>query len=258
MDPVYRSVLDPVAAMAFAAAATSDIRLGVAVVNVPYVSPAYLAKQAATVDILSGGRLDLGLGLGWMPEEFAATGGSMERRGARAEEYVRVLRTLWGPQPAQFTGEFYSLPLATTLPGPVQAGGPPILLGGLAPRALRRVGQVADGWVTSSRADLSRIGESIDIVRSAAADADRDPAAIRIICRGVVRSGEPVTGDDGRLLLSGSFAQITDDVGWLADKGVTEVFFDLNWDPMIGSPDVDPVVATDRAASLLEALQPGT
>jgi probable F420-dependent oxidoreductase len=258
MDPVYRSVLDPMAAMAFAAAATSDIRLGVAVVNVPYVSPAYLAKQAATVDILSGGRLDLGLGLGWMPEEFTATGGSMERRGARAEEYVRVLRTLWGPQPAQFSGEFYSVPLATTLPGPVQADGPPILLGGLAPRALRRVGQLADGWVTSSRADLSRIGESIDIVRSAAADAARDPAAIRIICRGVVRSGEPVTGDNGRLLLSGSFAQITDDVGWLADNGVTEVFFDLNWDPLIGSPDVDPVAATDRAASLLEALQPGT
>jgi probable F420-dependent oxidoreductase len=258
MDPVYHSVLDPVAAMAFAAAATSDVRLGVAVLNVPYVSPAYLAKQAATVDILSGGRLDLGLGLGWMPAEFAATGGSMERRGARAEEYVRVLRTLWGPQPAQFSGEFYSVPLATTLPGPVQAGGPPILLGGLAPRALRRVGQIADGWVTSSRADLSRIAESIEIVRSAAADAGRDPAAIRIICRGVVRSGEPVTGDQGRLLLSGSFTQISEDVAWLAGNGVTEVFFDLNWDPLIGSPDADPVVATDRAASLLEALQPGT
>ena len=257
MDPVYHSVLDPVAAMAFAAAATSDVRLGVAVLNVPYVSPAYLAKQAATVDILSGGRLDLGLGLGWMPAEFAATGGSMERRGARAEEYVRVLRTLWGPQPAQFSGEFYSVPLATTLPGPVQAGGPPILLGGLAPRALRRVGQLAEGWVTSSRADLSRIAESIEIVRSAAADAGRDPAAIRIICRGVVRSGEPVTGDQGRLLLSGSFTQISEDVAWLAGNGVTEVFFDLNWDPMIGSPDVDPVAATDRAESLLEALQPG-
>jgi probable F420-dependent oxidoreductase len=258
MDPVYRSVLDPMAAMAYTAAVTTDIRLGVAVINVPYVAPAYLAKQAATVDLLSGGRLDLGLGLGWMPEEFLATGGSMERRGARAEEYVRVLHALWGSQPASFTGEFYTVPPGTTLPGPVQPGGPPILLGGLAPRALRRVGRLADGWVTSSRADLSKIGESIDIVRSAAAEAGRDPAAVRIICRGVVRAGEPVANDSGRLPLSGSYQQITEDVGWLADNGVTEVFFDLNWDPQIGSPDADPVAATDRAASLLEALQPGT
>lgn len=258
MDPVYHSVLDPLAALAFAAASTSRVRLGVAVINVPYLSPAYLAKQAATVDILSAGRLDLGLGLGWMPEEFTATGGSMERRGARAEECVRVLRTLWGPQPAGFFGEFYEVPAGTTLPAPVQAGGPPILLGATAPNALRRVGRVADGWVTSSRADLSRIGESIEIVRSAAADADRDPAAIRIICRGVVRAGEPAEGASGRVLLSGSFEQITDDVAWLASQGVTEVFFDLNWDPKIGSPDADPVAATDRAESLLEALQPGT
>jgi probable F420-dependent oxidoreductase len=258
MDPVYHSVLDPMAAMAFAAATTSRIRLGVAVINVPYVSPAYLAKQAATVDILSAGRLDLGLGLGWMPEEFIATGGSMERRGARAEEYIRVLRTLWGRQPAQFSGDFYAVPRGTTLPAPVQAGGPPILLGASAPGALRRVGRYADGWVTSSRADLSRIGESIDIVRSAAAEAGRDAERIRIICRGVVRSGEPATGTNGRVLLSGSFDQIARDVGWLADQGVTEIFFDLNWDPMIGSPGIDPVAATDRAASLLEALQPGT
>ena len=83
MEPVYRSVLDPMVALGFAAGRTSRIRLGVAVVNLPFVSPAYLAKQATTVDVLSGGRLDLGLGLGWMPEEFTATGASAARRGAR-------------------------------------------------------------------------------------------------------------------------------------------------------------------------------
>jgi len=95
LEPVYSSVLDPMAALAYAAAATARIRLGVAVINLPFVSPAYLAKQAASVDFLSGGRLDLGLGIGWMPEEFAAAGASMERRGARAAEYVAVLRNLW-------------------------------------------------------------------------------------------------------------------------------------------------------------------
>src|SRR6201996_6138980 len=87
MEPVYHSVLDPMVALGYAAASTSRIRLGVAIINLPFVSPAYLAKQAATVDVLSGGRLDLGLGIGWTHEEFAVMGASMARRGARAEEY---------------------------------------------------------------------------------------------------------------------------------------------------------------------------
>ena len=85
MEPVYHSVLDPMVALGYAAARTSRIRLGVAMINMPFVSPAYLAKQATTVDVLSGGRLDLGLGIGWMPEEFAATGASIgqARRACR-------------------------------------------------------------------------------------------------------------------------------------------------------------------------------
>jgi probable F420-dependent oxidoreductase len=257
MDPVYQSVLDPMTALAFTAASTTAIRLGVAVVNVPFVSLGYLAKQAATVDVLSAGRLDLGLGLGWMPEEFAITGAEMERRGARTAECVRALRILWAEQPADFSGEFYSVPSGSMLPRPVQPGGPPILLGGLAPAALARVGRIADGWVTSSRADLSRIAEDISIIREAAAEAGRDPRALRIICRGVVRWGESATDADGsRLLLSGSDAQIRADVEWLAERGVTEVFYDLNWDPQVGGPDIDPALATERAAAVLTALAP--
>src|SRR5579872_5855606 len=128
MDPVYHSVLDPMATLAYAAAGTSTIRLAVAVVNLPFVSPAYLAKQAATVDILSRGRLDLGLGIGWMPEEFAATGASMARRGARTEEYLAVLRTLWADEVSSFDGEFYTIPAGRQDPRPVQRPGPPVLL----------------------------------------------------------------------------------------------------------------------------------
>src|ERR1035441_554420 len=84
MEPVYHSVLDPMVALGYVAARTSRIRLGVAIINLPFVSPAYLAKQATTVDVLSGGRFDLGLGIGWMPEEFAATGASMPPPGPGA------------------------------------------------------------------------------------------------------------------------------------------------------------------------------
>src|SRR6202034_4840262 len=109
MAPVYQSVLDPMISLGFAAAVTSSIRLGVAVVNHPFASPLLLAKQAATVDVLSGGRLDLGIGNGWLPEEFTGSGADMARRGARAEEYVAALRALWTTDRG-YHGTFFQIP----------------------------------------------------------------------------------------------------------------------------------------------------
>jgi probable F420-dependent oxidoreductase len=257
MAPVYHSVLDPMVALGYAAARTSRIRLGVAVINMPFVSPAYLAKQATTVDVLSGGRLDLGLGLGWMPEEFAATGASAARRGARGEEYLAALRALWDGGADPFDGEFYTIPAGRQDPRPVQRPGPPILLGGMSAPAMRRAGRLADGWITSSFADLSAIGEAIGVIRGAASAAGRDPDAVRIICRGVTLAGAEVEGPDGaRRLLSGSFGQIRSDTEWLAGQGVTEVFYDLNWDPQVGNPAVTPDAAAERAGEILAALAP--
>jgi probable F420-dependent oxidoreductase len=258
MDPVYQSVLDPMVALGFLAAGTSRIRLGVALINMPFISPGLLAKQATTVDVLSGGRLDLGLGIGWLPEEFGLTGASMARRGARAEEYVRVLHELWNPADgvSRYDGEFYAVPPGRQDPEPVQRPGPPVILGGMSRPAMERAGRIADGWMTASRADLTRMGDNIKIVRAAAADAGRDPGKLRIVCRGVVRAGEaahsPQTGE--RLLLSGSYAQIRADTDWLGEQGVTEVFYDLNWDPLIGSPEVDHAAATGRAREIMAAL----
>jgi probable F420-dependent oxidoreductase len=259
MEPVYHSVLDPMVALGYLAAATQRIRLGVAVVNMPYLAPVYLAKQAATVDVLSGGRLDLGLGIGWMPEEFTAADATMAKRGVRTGEYLEVLRRAWAEGITEFSGEFYTVPPGRIAPNPVQRPGPPVLLGGTVRAALERAGRLADGWVTSSRADLSRISEGIAVVRGAAAEASRDPASIRIICRGVVRAGPPVTVPEGggRRLLSGTYADIRGDVAWLAEHGVTEIFYDLNWDPLIGAPDADPVGAVARAEEILTELAPG-
>jgi probable F420-dependent oxidoreductase len=262
MEPVYRSVLDPMVALGYAAARTSRIRLGVAVLNLPFVSPAYLAKQATTVDVLSGGRLDLGLGIGWMPEEFAATGASTARRGARTEEYLAVLRTLWADEVSSFDGEFYTIPAGRQDPRPVQRRGslgPPVLLGGMSRPAMERAGRIAEGWITSSRADLTKISEAAGVIREAAAAAGRDPDAVRIICRGVVLAGPlnaEAKGPDGRRLLSGSYAQIREDAAWLAEQGVTELFYDLNWDPQVGNPSVAPEAAAERAREILAELAP--
>src|SRR6266571_296217 len=177
------------------------------------------------------------------------------RRGARTAEYVAVLRNLWTQEVSEFSGEFYRVPRGRMAPRPVQPGGPPVLLGGMARPALQRIGRIADGWLTSSRTDLSRIGDGIGVVRESAAAAGRDPATLRIICRGVVRAGAPVTtpGGSGRLLLSGTADQIREDTAWLSERGVTELFYDLNWDPLVGAPDIDPASAAARAGELLEA-----
>jgi probable F420-dependent oxidoreductase len=249
--PNYRSVFDPLLALTFAAAHTSRIRLGVAVINLPFLSPAYLAKQATTLDVLSSGRLDLGLGTGHSEVEFTATGGSMERRGARADEYIAVLRTLWADEVSAFQGEFYTVPPTRMDPRPVQKPGPPVLVGGVAKAALRRAGRLGDGWVSRSATDLSSIGADIAIVREAAERAGRDPAALRVVSRGVLRLGER-TGAP----LSGTPDQVRADVEWLATQGVTEIFYDLNWDPAIAAPDADPVGAVARADEILETLAP--
>jgi probable F420-dependent oxidoreductase len=262
LDPVYRSVLDPMVALSFAAARTTRIRLGVAVVNFPFIPPTVLAKQAATLDVLSGGRHDLGLGSGWSEAEFAATGATTARRGPRAEEYLAVLRTLWADEVSGFSGEFYTVPPSRMLPKPVQRAGLPVLLGGAAEPALRRAGRLADGWVSRSGADLHTLGADIAIVRDAARRADRDPDTLRFVCRGVVRLGDHGAGagpgSHGRRLLSGTYAQIRADLADLAQQGVTEVFYDLNWDPLIGSPDADPATATARAEEMMHELAPGS
>lgn len=254
LAPVYRSVLDPLLTLAYAAARTTRIRLGVAVINLPYVSPAYLAKQAVTLDVLSGGRADLGLGTGWSDVEFAATGSDPKPRGPRTEEYVRVLRTLFTDEVSEFAGRFYTVPAGTMAPPPVQAGGPPILLGGTADTALQRAGRIAAGWVSSSRASLDDIRRGTQIVRRAAEESGRDPDAVRIVVRGVVQAGRR----DDDVPLSGDWAQIRANAELYAEAGVTELFYDLNWDPLIGSPDADPRVAAERAEEILTALAPGT
>jgi probable F420-dependent oxidoreductase len=252
--PFYRSVHDPIVSLAYLAGQTSRIRLGLAVVNVSFFSPALLAKQLATLDTVSAGRLDVGLGLGWMPEELRAVGVAPERLGARAEEFVAALRALWSDEVVKFTGDFYEIPPARFDPKPVQRPNPPLLLGGNVPAAWRRAGRLGDGWLGGSMADLTRLDATIGTVKQAASEAGRDPDSLRFVCRGVVRVRPP--GGHDRKPLVGSLDEIRGDLDGLRAQGLTEVFFDLNFDPEIGSPDADPDASVRRAEEVLEALAP--
>ena len=253
---VYRSVLDPIVSLSYLAGLTERIRLGLAIVNAPFYSPAVLAKQLATLDQLSDGRLDAGLGLGWSAAEFAAAGVPMTNRGRRVEEFLACLEALWRDDPVEFHGEFYEVPRSHVDPKPKQQPRPPVLFGGFAEPALRRAGRIADGWISGSTADLTTIGTSISAVQRAAVEAGRDPAALRFVVRGVVRL-RPAGGTDRRAL-SGSIAEVRGDLHALAEAGATEVFLDLNFDEQIGSPDADPATSVHLAMEVLEAFAPDT
>jgi probable F420-dependent oxidoreductase len=248
----YRSVQDPLAVLAYLAGRTTKPRLGVAIVNLPFYAPIVLAKALTTIDHLSNGRLDAGLGIGWMPQELEAVGMSSKERGRRAEDFLACLDTIWTDEVVEHHGPYYDVPPSKVEPKPIQAPRPPILLGGTAEAALQRAGRLADGWISSSQADLSKIDESIDVVKQAAIAAGRDPDALRFICRGVVkvRSGE-------RGPLTGSFDDIRSDLADLATKGITETFIDLNFDNEVASPDLDPSESMEKAIEVLDALAPG-
>jgi len=254
-DPIpmpYRSVHDPLVLTAYAAAVTESARLGIAIVNMPYYSPILLAKMLTSLDIVSGGRLDAGLGLGWNADEFAAVGTPMDRRGARAEEFLRCLHAIWSDDPVEFHGEFYAVPSSHVDPRPVQRPHPPLLLGGGAESALRRVGRVADGWISASRFPAAQVPSAVQTIRAAATEAGRDPDAIRIVIRGVVK----IRATDGDAPLTGTIDKIRRDITAYADAGATELFVDLNFDEQIGNPDADPADSMRRAHVALEAFAP--
>ncbi len=256
LGPGHRSVLDPVVALALAAGHTERIGLGTATVCAPFTPPVVLAKATASLDVVSGGRLTVGLGIGWMPEEYTAAGVPFARRGARMEEYLRCLVALWTEDPVEFAGEFYTVPRSHVGPAPVQRPHPPLLLGGTAEAALRRAGRLADGWIGSSGHDLSRIARDVATVRDGAREAGRDPDAVRVLVRAVVDLVDDDPGP-GRRPFHGTREQVLDDVAALGEQGVTEVFADPNLSPRVVGEGVDPAAALDEAERVLEALAPG-
>jgi probable F420-dependent oxidoreductase len=144
-------VWDPIEALTFAAAVTERVRLGTGVVNALFQPPIVLARRLATLDRLSGGRLDVGLGQGWLPEEFVAVGVPTGRRGAGFEEHVAAMRACWGPDPVEFTGEHHRIPPATVGPKPVRGADIPLLIGAVARPAVERAARLGAGFLTGVR-----------------------------------------------------------------------------------------------------------
>jgi probable F420-dependent oxidoreductase len=169
---------DPLELLAFLACASSTLRLGTAIVVAPLHSPAVLAKRVATVDRLSGGRVELGLGIGWQREEYAAVGAAFDHRGSRLEECIEAMRALWADHPASYEGQYVSFSRVFSEPPP-ERGRVPILLGGHSDAAVERAGRMADGWFPFT-ITAEEFTEKAEVVRAAAAANGREPGAIEM------------------------------------------------------------------------------
>lgn len=165
--------------IAFLSAVTEHIAFGTGVLILPEHNPVELAKRAATIDRFSGGRLLLGVGVGWLKEEFEVLGVPWEHRGARTEEYIEVMRRLWAADEATFTGRFVRFQEARCFPRPVQVPGIPVIIGGRTRAAAARAGRIGDGFYPAA-ATPDLVAELLPIVRRSAQEAGRDPARIEI------------------------------------------------------------------------------
>ncbi|GAB3380613.1 TIGR03619 family F420-dependent LLM class oxidoreductase [Amycolatopsis echigonensis] len=180
--PEFVRFVDPLLALTIAANSTETARLGSSTLNGPLYSPVLLARSLTSLDLLSGGRLDVGLGLSWLRDEYTAAGVPWEHRGARLAELVKVLRTLWTADPAGHRSERWDIPDSLIGLRPLQQPGPPVLLGGASDAALRRVGRIADGWLPAGL-PIPMLRQKWAVVVEAAEKAGRDPESLRRVLR---------------------------------------------------------------------------
>ena len=245
LPEIYRRALDPVDALTFAAAHTKKIKLGTSVLDMPYHNPVVLGRRLTTLDVLSNGRLCVGLGLGWNKDEIDATGADMTKRGALADEFLPLLKAIWTTNPVEFHGKFFHVPKSYIDLKPVQTPHPPIYLGAFVPKALKRLANLADGW-NPVFLPIPVMADTFGAIKKMAKEAGRDPDAISMIVHAVLEMTDKPLGKD-RMIFSGSLEQISDDVTGCANIGASEVFFDPAFAPQGQS--------LDYWLSLLEQLQ---
>ncbi len=183
-------MLEPIATLLFAAAVTERVKLGTTVLIIPMRNPIVTAKQLASLDVLSNGRLILGVGAGWMEEECEMLGVPFKQRGARLDEYIQLFKALWTEENPSFHGKFWQIEEVGFAPKPIQRPHPPIWVGGHSAPALRRAGRMADGWHAVG-IEPDHLREQFQEVQRHAQEAGRDPASVSLSVRTRVSLNDP-------------------------------------------------------------------
>jgi len=220
--------LDPIAVMGVVAGATERITIGTSVLVVPYRHPVVLAQELASLDRLSEGRIVLGVGSGWMDQEFAAVGVPKRERGARTDESIDLMQRLWeATGPISFDGRFWRLDEVVLASRPHRPGGPPVMVGGNSEPALRRAGRLGDGWL-GFEVFVDQVPDKRETLARAAKEAGRDPTAITLsVRRGLVPPFEVSNFLPDRRSIQGPPEDVAAELGAYAAEGVSLVVLDL-------------------------------
>ncbi len=232
----YQSVLDPLETLVYLAGNTEQISLGTSIIDMPFHNPVTLARRFATLDVLSGGRVIAGLGTGWSKDEYDASGIPYKHRGARADEFLQVLKRIWTDDVVEFKGQFYNIPASKIGPKPVQKPHPPILLGAFSPNAFPRIIKYADGWIPiAGFGPLEQQEQAIKVLRDSARKANKDPSNIRIVVLtypNVLDSSSTSSSNQQRLPMSGTIDEIGSDVERIKAMGAEHIIFGYNFSPI--------------------------
>ena len=217
----YKHVLDPVETLTFAAAYTSRIALATGVLNLPWYNPVLLARRLTTLDVLSRGRLRVGFGIGWSPDEYEAAGAPWQDRGKRADESIEVLKKIWTTDPVEFQGKHYRIAKSFIGPKPVQKPHPPMYMAAFTPSAMKRVAAEAHAWLPVG-IPLTGIGAMFEAIKNMAKEAGRDPSALElIVTAGVEIHKRPIEKE--RIEFTGSVEQIGEDFATARKVGAAEI-----------------------------------
>jgi probable F420-dependent oxidoreductase len=233
----YQNVLDPLDMLTYSAANTDRISLGTSIIDMLLHNPVVLARRFATLDVLSGGRVIAGFGLGWSKDEFDVSGIPFRHRGARADEYLQVLKRIWTDDVVEFRGQFYNIPASKIGPKPVQKPHPPILLGGFGPNTFSRVVNHANGWLPiAGFGPLEQLEQAISGLREAARKANKNPSDIRVVVLSypnVLDSySQSSSSNQQRSPMSGTIDQIGTDIDRIKAMGAEHIIFAYAFSPI--------------------------
>jgi probable F420-dependent oxidoreductase len=246
LPETYQTVLDPIETLTFVAAHTAKVQLGTSVLVLPYHSPIQLARRLASLDVLSNGRVLVGVGAGWSRDEFEAAGTPFERRGARCDEFLRAMIELWTKDPVKFDGEFYHIPESMVGPKPVQKPHPPIYVAGFGQYTFDRAAKFGNGWNPAGILSFEALEGMINQFRQTAERAGR--GGMEVVLRAFTMLFKEPAGSD-RSPMTGSADQIREDTARLRDIGVTHL---IQSPPAMG---FDPTASIDDMLLLMEQLR---
>ena len=247
-----QNVLDPLETLTYIAANTEKIMLGTSVIDMLFHNPVILARRFATLDVLSEGRVIAGLGIGWSKDEYQVSNVPFEKRGKRADEFIKALKNIWMDDVVEFRGEYFNIPASIIGPKPIQKPHIPIYLGGFSPRTFTRIINCdTNGWLGGIGGPLEQLENTMKMLKENANKANKDPNKFQVILLTfpkIVDSNSQSTNEkDKRFPLTGTIDEIGKDVKRIKEIGINHLILGFNFSTI--RADTDSIIETTKQLS---------